>query len=687
MKKLSLKSTLALLLVLACTVGCENPLADSSEVENQFVPGLNEETENPAAPSETNSTLTVGTASLPADSISSTIITATLKNSAGEPVVGATVAFAATGTGNTLVQPTAVTDAAGKATGTLKSGTAETKVISLATPTGIGLATNVVFTALTPVSGNWNLTLANASNYTAAAPSMEFSSSAFGHKSLTLDSTNDSPYGFGAIQNSNLVEWSSSAMQLTAAGMTAGSGSFESRVFAAPAATSWTQLKWTSARPAAKSYPDNKGVETGYASGNIDMSDNVLLLHMDDASWAGADAVKDSSGSGHHGTIVSNPAPTATGKFGNAGSFTTNGSYITIPHSADFDSTSQMTIEAWLYPTTVDTNPRGIISKRNGICPGECAFSLFSNAGGSRVYFDIAPSMTTSNRYDSGFALTANTWQHLVVVFDGTLPSASNSRLKFYLNGVLKNSMDADASMQATSATAPLFVAGLPGNTTKTFLGRMDEIAIYRRPLTLSEITDRYQRGRVRLKLQARACSSSDCSDGTYVGPDGLSSSYFTEGSNTSILPETTHSLTGFTGKQYFQYKVLLENDDTSLTPLLKSVNVLPNIYDAGYPTIINNTGTAYRNLNSFSATTGGSGSVRFQISNGTNWYYWNGSNWGLATAGFSHTNDKQTVADHISTFPYDAGTGSFSFKAFFDSGATATNPATLSNVSISGGQ
>src|SRR5205823_2967936 len=57
-------------------------------------------------------------------------ITVTARDANGNLITGATVALQATGSGNTLTQPTGPTDASGVATGTLRSTAAEAKTIS-----------------------------------------------------------------------------------------------------------------------------------------------------------------------------------------------------------------------------------------------------------------------------------------------------------------------------------------------------------------------------------------------------------------------------------------------------------------------------------------------------------------------------------------------------------------------------
>ncbi len=75
------------------------------------------------------STVTALPTSIAAGSATSTI-TVTVKDANDQPVSGATVVLAATGTGNALTQPVGVTGADGVATGTLTSTVAEVKTVS-----------------------------------------------------------------------------------------------------------------------------------------------------------------------------------------------------------------------------------------------------------------------------------------------------------------------------------------------------------------------------------------------------------------------------------------------------------------------------------------------------------------------------------------------------------------------------
>jgi hypothetical protein len=81
------------------------------------------------AVSAARSTVTAAPTTITAG-IQTSTITVTARDANGNPVSGATIVLAATGTGNTLTQPTAATNASGVATGTLRSTVAGAKTVS-----------------------------------------------------------------------------------------------------------------------------------------------------------------------------------------------------------------------------------------------------------------------------------------------------------------------------------------------------------------------------------------------------------------------------------------------------------------------------------------------------------------------------------------------------------------------------
>ena len=97
------------------------------------------------------STVTASPTAITAGSAPTTI-TVVVRDQFGNPVNGSTVVLAATGTGNALTQPAAVTGANGVATGTLGSTVAETKVVS-ATADGVPVVSTALVMVQPPPGG------------------------------------------------------------------------------------------------------------------------------------------------------------------------------------------------------------------------------------------------------------------------------------------------------------------------------------------------------------------------------------------------------------------------------------------------------------------------------------------------------------------------------------------------------
>ena len=95
-----------------------------------------------AGVSPTLSTVVAAPSFVPADGVTVSTITVTLRDSNGQPVAGKTIALSSDrGAADTITQPASPTDASGVATGTVRSGTVGTAVITASDTTdGIALA-------------------------------------------------------------------------------------------------------------------------------------------------------------------------------------------------------------------------------------------------------------------------------------------------------------------------------------------------------------------------------------------------------------------------------------------------------------------------------------------------------------------------------------------------------------------
>ncbi|KYG66156.1 hypothetical protein AZI86_03585 [Bdellovibrio bacteriovorus] len=499
---------------------------------------------------------------------------------------------------------------------------------------------------------------------------------------------NNTAIGFGSGTKSD-TDWNgTNALELNAAGKTAKTGTFISRVFAANSSLNWTKLEWISGVPAGKPYPNNKAIETAYDADNIDMSGNILLLHMDETSWSGAAGeVIDSSGNGNHG-LATGVSTTTNGHFAHAGNFSAgSGQYIEIADTGNFNITTTLTVEAWVYPQFIagdETKYFGIVTKRNDYTDFNFAISYMTFGlpyPTLNIDFRQEDESDTS-RFNTGIALNNNEWAHIVMTFD---QGVTGERLKVYVNGVLVTGTPgsgAGGTLHIKPGAFPLRVGMLDNTFTETFRGKIDEVAMYNRVLSESEVQARYRRGSNRLKFQVQTCATPAACNGTFLGPDGTAATYYTEAAQYDIAALTSINLTGVSGNN-FRYKVTMENDEGTLTPLLKSVAVTPVTYSVAKPNIAAQNGVTYKKLTSFAAITSGAGVVKFQLVKEGSAYYWNGTSWASATTS-SHTNTASEINAHIAAFPSFAGTGSLRFKAFFESD-DGTAKSSLTSVTVGG--
>ena len=178
--------------------------------------------------------------------------------------------------------------------------------------------------------------------------------------------------------------------------------------------------------------------------------------------------VNDLSGNGNTGTL--NGAIWTTGRFGGALSFNGSSAYVSVNDSSSLDLTTAMTLEAWVYPTSLGSW-RDVIYKASrdiyllmGSTPTASAPAFGGTFSGNSIFG------TTG--------LPVNTWSHLAGTYDGTT-------MRLYVNGVQIASR-AQSGTIATS-TGPLCFGG-DSDYGQFWAGLIDEVRIYSRALTASEI-------------------------------------------------------------------------------------------------------------------------------------------------------------------------------------------------------
>ena len=215
----------------------------------------------------------------------------------------------------------------------------------------------------------------------------------------------------------------------------------------------------------------------------------------------------DSSGLANNGTYLNSPtvnssAPTI-GHY-NPYSMTFNGSNTVVYMGDVLDSyftgsNKQFTISAWVKPAASNTNSV-IVGKVAGGALNERQF-FFRLYTGSKPEF-LWYGDLTGNTYRGTLGSTAitstSTWYHLVATYDGT-NGTINNRVALYVNAVAEStSIDLTAGTPSTIPDGPAKLSigdGLSStNVTQSipFNGSIDDVRIYSRILTATEIADIY---------------------------------------------------------------------------------------------------------------------------------------------------------------------------------------------------
>ena len=156
--------------------------------------------------------------------------------------------------------------------------------------------------------------------------------------------------------------------------------------------------------------------------------------------------------------------------------------YVTIPDSSSLDSafgSENFTLEAWVYPKDW-VNYRGIINKRSSYYYSASPGGLFSDSNGIRAVVGTGIEEQTSNSVS--YKPSLNEWHHIVGTADG-------STLKLYVDGVLRGSTA--ITVNPPSNNDPLTIGSF-FSSQRSFNGTIDEVRIWNRALSASEISNLY---------------------------------------------------------------------------------------------------------------------------------------------------------------------------------------------------
>lgn len=251
---------------------------------------------------------------------------------------------------------------------------------------------------------------------------------------------------------------------------------------------------------------------------------------------SGANAT-DSSGSGNNGTLVSNPVWTA-GKIGGALSFS-GSNYVRIPSadSLNFATTSSFSYSLWVKPVSAPSHSSPLW--KGGEQAGSKGYSV-----SAKYWVAGISDGTTAKQAKFGSATIFNSWSLLT-----TVVNREDKTLKTYLNGVYTNN-SADISSLGSVANNTALQIGM-GSNWLPYNGLIDDVRIYNRALSASEILDLYHLGLVTYTfILARDGAGSGLVSGGSINCGSACSAMLEESTSLTLnaIPDAESLFAGWSG-------------------------------------------------------------------------------------------------------------------------------------------
>jgi len=187
----------------------------------------------------------------------------------------------------------------------------------------------------------------------------------------------------------------------------------------------------------------------------------------------------DGSNYANDGVLTSGPSWTK-GKVGGALSFDGSNDYVDAGNNDSLKNiTTAVTVEAWAKRTAAAAW-HSIVSK-NTASDDRDSYRLMSDPSG-------IPSIDIFANTAVGTAMTQDVWYHLV----GTWDKNDSGTIRFYQDGVLKNTGTYTGNLDATTVSLSI---GRDNNGALFFPGLIDEVRIYNRALSNTEVRYHYNKG------------------------------------------------------------------------------------------------------------------------------------------------------------------------------------------------
>lgn len=190
--------------------------------------------------------------------------------------------------------------------------------------------------------------------------------------------------------------------------------------------------------------------------------------------------------------LINNGAGITTGKNNNCLNISAN-DYLsgTSSNQFDFSKTDSFSISLWCYGLNT-TGSRTFVSKVSGVVGvSRTGYEFWVNAG--RLYFYLFnEGVNTLVSYGTNpqFNTSVTTWRHCVCTYNG---SNNSTGLVMYYQGNTFSTYRANSNLTTINNSSNIVLGNNYGNAYLN--GKMDEVGIWNRVLSQSEVTSLYNSG------------------------------------------------------------------------------------------------------------------------------------------------------------------------------------------------
>jgi hypothetical protein len=227
------------------------------------------------------------------------------------------------------------------------------------------------------------------------------------------------------------------------------------------------------------------------AGGNTSTAGSVSVPAGLVSWWRGEGDASDATG--RNPGVLLHGASFAPGKVGQSFKLNGKAACVHVASSTSLNLTNSLSLEAWVYLTAFSENDGVAIAGKDDPYAVRQYLLGLGKIFGQWVFRSHVGVVNEFRYFDGSTSVRSNTWYHVAMTYDG-------SSLKLYVNGKLDGS--AAVSGPVLTSDQPLVIGGeSPGPW--NFQGLIDEVSLYDRALSETEVRAIYGAGSAGKRLQS----------------------------------------------------------------------------------------------------------------------------------------------------------------------------------------